>query len=635
MPDPQNPTYAYVGAFVNELQRSGLRHVVICPGSRSTPLAMVFTATPAIRTWMHVDERSAAFFALGMAKRLNSPVAMLCTSGTAAANFLPAIVEAHLTHVPLLVLTADRPPELRACGAPQAIDQNRLYGTHVKWYMETALPEATNEALRYIRTIACRAVAQARALPAGPVHLNMPFREPLTPAPIANQPLPPESERDPLAWQGRPDEQPYVGVNEVGLLPPRIGMITQLVERIKTAPQGLIIAGPQTDPELAEPLLQLARQIGYPILADPLSQLRGRANEDDLVITSYDAFLRGERFCSQYEPQLILRFGAMPVSKPVLLYLKRYPACSQVIIDPYHGWEEPTQLAAQIFYCDAAGFCQQFVDAFDFRHPPFEEFTHSFKRNLAPRLTDWTKAWQLADRVTRQALSTAINDLPDLFEGRIFTELAELLPVRALLYAGNSMPVRDMDTFFWPRVSITPDDMDTFYWYEQARIRCLGNRGASGIDGVVSSALGASAAGGPEEPAVLVIGDLSFYHDLNGLLAARLHSLDLTIVLVNNDGGGIFSFLPQAAYPEHFEQLFGTPTDLDFRPVVEMYGGSFQRVEDWDEFRQAVKAGLATGGLRVIEVTSERERNVKAHRVLWQSVEMALESAGLLGGSGE
>src|SRR5581483_3624428 len=212
--EPQNPTYAYVGAFVDELRRAGLGHVVICPGSRSTPLALTFASARAFRIWMHLDERSAAFFALGIAKRLGQPVALLCTSGTAAANFLPALVEARLTHVPLLVLTADRPPELRDCGAPQAIDQNHLYGTHVKWYAETALPEASNESLRYIRTIACRAIALAKLIPAGPVHLNMPLREPLTPAPIPTQPLPPASERDPLAWRGRGGNRPYTEIHQ-------------------------------------------------------------------------------------------------------------------------------------------------------------------------------------------------------------------------------------------------------------------------------------------------------------------------------------------------------------------------------------------------------------------------------------
>src|SRR6266851_1211493 len=214
--DPANPTYVYVGAFVDELQRAGLRNVVICPGSRSTPLAMAFAAQPGMRIWMQVDERSAAYFGLGMAKRLCQPVALLCTSGTAAANFMPAVVEAKLTHVPLLVLTADRPHELRDNGAPQSIDQNRLYGTYVKWFVEVALPEATNAALRYIRTIAVRAVALTQAIPAGPVHLNLPFREPLIPEPQADAPLPPLSQRDPLAWTGRPDNA-YISVSDAEL----------------------------------------------------------------------------------------------------------------------------------------------------------------------------------------------------------------------------------------------------------------------------------------------------------------------------------------------------------------------------------------------------------------------------------
>jgi 2-succinyl-5-enolpyruvyl-6-hydroxy-3-cyclohexene-1-carboxylate synthase len=620
--EPQNPTYAYVGAFVDELRRNGLRHAVICPGSRSTPLALVLASVPTIRCWMHVDERSAAFFALGLAKRLGQPVALLCTSGTAAANFLPAIAEAHLTHIPLLVLTADRPPELRDSGAPQAIDQNRLYGTHAKWFMETALPEASNDALRYIRTIACRALAQTQVIPAGPIHLNMPFREPLTPAPLPNQPLPPENTRDPLAWQGRPDDQPYVQVASALQNGTTEGKHSQLITAIGNSPRGLILAGPQTDPALAGAMLQLARKTGYPILADPLSQLRGRMNESELVISSYDAFLRSERFLARYEPQLILRFGAMPTSKPLLLYLNRYAGCMQIVINAQQSWEEPTQLATQLFYTDAKDFCVELGDALDSPDESGTKECGSITRNrpLQQELVAWTKAWQAAEWTTRQALNTALADFPALFEGRVFSELAELLPARSLLYAGNSMPIRDMDTFFWPR---------------STEIRCLGNRGANGIDGVISSALGASAAGVPNEPAVLVIGDLSFFHDLNGLLAARLHHLHLTIVLVNNDGGGIFSFLPQSTYPEHFEQLFGTATGLDFRPVVEMYGGSFRRIVSWEEFRQTLQHDLNADGLHVIEVPTERASNVTMHRQLWQVMEQALEQANLLAKKGE
>src|SRR5437879_5737555 len=249
--EPINPTYTYVCAFVDELQRAGVRNVVICPGSRSTPLATAFAAQPAIRAWIHVDERSAAYFGLGMSKQFRQPVALLCTTGTAAANFLPAIVEAKLTHVPLLVLTADRPHELRDNGAPQSIDQNRLYGTYVKWFVEVALPEATDAALRYIRTLADRAVGLTQAIPAGPVHLNFPFRDPLTPEPIPDQPLPQVVQRDLTAWQGRPDNAPYVDVRNAPASAPATPTSASLLDLAQRVQGGHIIVGPNDEPTLA------------------------------------------------------------------------------------------------------------------------------------------------------------------------------------------------------------------------------------------------------------------------------------------------------------------------------------------------------------------------------------------------
>lgn len=589
-----NPLYTYVGAFIDELARIGVQHVVICPGSRSTPLAMAFAEQADIHVWMHVDERSAAFFALGMAKRLHRPVAIVCTSGTAAANFLPAVVEAKLSHIPLLILTADRPHELRDCGAPQSIDQNRLYGTYAKWFVDVALPEATNEALRYIRTLAGRATTLAQAVPAGPVHLNFPFREPLVPELIADQALPPQ--RDTLVWRGRPDNTPYVQVYDALLAAPGNATIAHLAELTRATRRGLIIVGPYDDPTLAEPLVQLAHSLSYPILADPLSQVRCGAHVSEIVLSSYDAFLRIDAFVERTQPELILRFGAMPTSKPVLLYLKRYAPRPLVVIDGHNGWEEPTQLAAEYIHADPVALCRHLLS--------------QFANNEKSHAEAWLTIWQHVDQVTRQVLQGAIQDFKEPFEGRIFTELASLLPDGTTLYVGNSMPVRDMDTFFW---------------HSNRQIRCMGNRGASGIDGVISSALGASAVTERHEPTVLVVGDLSFFHDLNGLLVARLHKLDLTIVLVNNDGGGIFSFLPQVAYPEHFEQLFGAPTGLDFHLAVQMYGGQFQRVETWEQFREAVTRGISSGGLHVVEVRTERTSNVRMHRHLWQMIEKALE----------
>ena len=515
---------------------------------------------------------------------------------------MPAIVEAKLSHVPLLVLTADRPPELRDCGAPQAIDQNRLYGTHVKWFTEVALPEATNEALRYIRTLANRAIALTQAVPAGPVHLNFPFREPLTPEPHTNPPLPAQQRlRDHFAWQGRSGNEPYIRVGDAPQDFAPKATIEYLIEKVDDTSDGLIIAGPLDNPALIEPLIELAQHLGYPILADPLSQLRCGPHDYSHIVTTYDALLHCTGFMHNMPPHFILRFGAMPTSKTLLLYLKHYHSCPQVVIDGHGGWEEPTQLADMLIHADPVAFCQGFLKMVD----------HHVDRACTGQDTPspWLTTWQQRDQHAQETLHTKLQEFEPLFEGRVFSELADLLPDGTNLFVGNSMPVRDLDSFFWG---------------SQHHVRILGNRGASGIDGVVSTALGISAVSGKDEPTVLVIGDLSFFHDLNGLLAARLHQLNLTIVLVNNDGGGIFSFLPQANYPQHFEQLFGTPTGLDFRPVVQMYGGQFRRIATWQEFRQTVTDSLTSSGLQVIEVPTERTRNAEMHRQLWLAIEQEL-----------
>lgn len=596
---PLNPLYAYVGAFVDELARSGVRHAVVCPGSRSTPLALALASEPRIRVWMQIDERSAGFFALGMAKRLQEPVVLVCTSGTAAANFFPAIVEANLTHVPLLVLTADRPPELRDNGAPQTIDQNRLYGAHVTWYAETALPEATNAALRYIRTIACRAVVTARAQPNGPVHLNMPFREPLTPDP---QTLPPIEQRDPVAWEGRADDQPYVEVPTSSPANYSPAEITSTADRLAGSDCGVIIVGSHTDPALSNAILVLARRLDYPILADPLANLRG---DDDVVIASYDAFLRDDRFVNAAAPAIILRFGAMPTSKPLLQYMKHYPDCPHIAITGNGSWDDPTQLASAMIHTAPAAFCRAVVADLAYRHP--EKLTESAHQS------SWLARWQHAEAATQAGLCDVLMGFTDTFEGRVFSELGTFLPNKSQLFVSNSMPVRDCDTFFWPLRDV----------------HVFGNRGANGIDGITSTALGIAAAD-LTTPTVLVIGDLAFYHDLNGLLAAKLYDLNLTIVLVNNDGGGIFSFLPQASYPEHFEQVFGTPTDLDFAPIVAMYGGSFTQMVSWEQFSTFLTRGIARGGLNVIEVRTNRASNVTMHRELWQAMSAALVEQGVV-----
>ena len=576
--------FAYVGAFADELVRAGVGHAVICPGSRSTPLALMLARQERLRLWTLVDERSASFFALGLAKASGNPVALVCTSGTAAANFYPAVVEAHYARVPLLVLTADRPHELRDVGAPQAIDQVRLYGVHAKWFMDMALPEATPDALRYVRTVAGRAVATAQSGPAGPVHLKFPFREPLVPAPILDVPN-----------LERPAGSPYVGVTQA-FRDPYALVLASFVAELAPVERGLIVCGPQDDTELPWEIRRLAESLGWPVLADPLSGVRcvGRS-----IIDCYDSFLRDEAWAAQHAPDVVLRFGAMPTSKPLLLYLQRYPQARQILVDGDGGWNDPTLLVSDVIHADILLFCRALTKALS-KNPP------------RPDLSLWAHSWRIANQATRRVLSDQLAQVDELFEGKVFAELAELLPDKAVLYVGNSMPVRDLDTFF--PASEKP-------------IRILANRGANGIDGVVSSALGASVDN--DGPLVLVIGDLSFYHDMNGLLAAKLYKLDATIILLNNDGGGIFSFLPQATgtEAERFEQLFGTPTGLDFRPAVEMYGGQFRRPATWAAFRQDVRDGIFGRGLTVIEVRTDRAQNVVQHRALWPAVSAALREA--------
>lgn len=579
---PENAAYLYVGAFVDELARAGLRHVCLCPGSRSAPLALRLAEHPALKLWMHLDERSAAFFALGLAKAQRQPVALVCSSGTAAVNFMPAIVEAHAARVPLMVLTADRPPELRDTGAPQTIDQIKLYGPYAKWFVEMALPEATVEMLRYARTIAGRAVAESLAEPAGVIHLNFPFREPLVP--LAPPEIPAELQ---TLSVGRAHGQPYVSVTPTPRQP-EAAAIDSLRTELWSHPKGLIVTGPQTDPAFPKAVADLGAALGYPILADPLSQVRCGPRDRTNLIDAYDAFLRDNQTVERLAPEVILRFGAMPTSKPLTLYLQRYAEARQILIDGGGGWNDAARLASRVIQADPTRVCAALTSG-------------------AHGSSDWLALWRTTQQLTRQAMADQVTSFEEFFEGRVFSELAECLPGGATCYVSSSMPVRDLDTFF-------PGN--------DRAIRFLSNRGANGIDGVVSSALGASVVS--DGPLVLVIGDIAFYHDLNGLLAAKRHSLNATIILINNDGGGIFSFLPQAAYPEHFEQLFGTPHGLDFRPVAEMYGADYQRVSHWPEFRAALNNGLQATGLNIIEVQTQRDLNVSQHRQVWKAVAAAL-----------
>ena len=586
MTDPGRQAFAFVNAFVDELARCGVRDICAAPGSRSTPLALTIANRADLRLWMHLDERSAAFFALGIARARGAPAAVLCTSGTAAANFYPAVVEAQAAGVPLLVFTADRPPELREVGAAQTIDQNHLFGSHAKWFVEVALAESDPGMLRYARTLACRAVGTARALPAGPVHLNFPFREPLVPVPT--EPPADIGPEDRVAWNGRADGAPFVMVTR-GQVRAADHDLRAIGEALSAATRPLIVCGPQYDDALAAPLCALASAIGAPVLADPLSQLRWGPHLRGCVVEGYDATLRAPEVAARMAPDVVLRVGGTPTSRALLDYLQRHAGARHIVIDPAR-WPDPLLVASTVLRAEPALACQDLVTLIG-----------------GNRADDgWLRRWLSLDSAACRALSVFCASLEEPFEGRALAEVAELVPDGGTLFVSSSMPVRDLDTFGRSGTRA---------------VKVLANRGANGIDGVVSSALGAASVAGP---LVLVIGDIALYHDLNGLLAAKRHRLDATVVLLNNDGGGIFSFLPQASQAEHFETLFGTPHGLDFASAARMYDATYCHAERWDTFRGAVNAGIAGSGLHLVEMRTDRARNVELHRQARDAVSRAL-----------
>lgn len=585
----------YLYTFLDNLYRSGVEHMVISPGSRSTPLAMTAAKLGKMKLWIHVDERSAAFYALGMAKTLRKPVAILCTSGTAAANYLPAVVEAFYSRVPLVVLTADRPHELRDVGASQTINQIDLYGKHVKWFIDVAIPEGEATMLSYIKNMARRAATLAKADPAGPVHLNFPLREPLVPDfSILENSL--SMDRPSAPFHPQEEVKKTEVIDGLTLLSDH--QLNQLADYILSHSKGVIVCGAGEVGEEPEAVITLAEQLRFPLLADPLSNLRSMGRTKEIVIDSYDSFLRSEAMKEYLKPDLIIRLGPMPVSKPFLQYIQRHEDTHHIIIDGGRGWRDPVHLEANMIFADPQHICSSLVKTIAGRN----------KGSKTEGQNRWLQRWQTINRLTRETINREMGGIETLFEGRLFAELGALMPDNSLLYVGNSMPVRDLDSFF-PSVN--------------KRIRMMANRGAAGIDGLVSSALGASSV--VTAPVVLVIGDLSFYHDLNGLLPAKLYALNLTIVLVNNDGGGIFSFLPQADHPQYFETLFGTPLGLDFQHAARLYGATFHRVRSWAEFREVFSTSLQTEGLKIIELSSDRKENVQLHRQIWKRVDEKLK----------
>ncbi|TKX75235.1 2-succinyl-5-enolpyruvyl-6-hydroxy-3-cyclohexene-1-carboxylic-acid synthase [Halorubrum sp. GN11_10-6_MGM] len=559
-----NRNVLWANALVDELVAAGVDAVVVSPGSRSTPLTVAAAGHEELRVFSQLDERSAAYFALGRARRTGRVTPLICTSGTAAANYHPAVMEASEARVPLLALTADRPPELRDSGANQTADQEKLYGDAVRFYKDLPEPAANDRALRSLRTTVARAVAAAEGADQGPVHLNVPFKKPLEPTPVPGDvpdDLPEAAER------GR--DGPYVDVTH-GAPEPGDDELRALAIELGEADRGLIVAGPADPPGIdPEAVTALAHATGFPVLADPLSGLRyGGHTRVAPVIGSYDAYLSADlagggagggdgdpgagAADGWTDPELVVRLGASPTSKRLRKYLAGTGA-DQYQVDPAGRWREAEFAATDLVVAEPTRLCAR------------------LSRLVAGGSgdPDWRAQWEEADRVAEavharesDAVRDGDADEHGFHEGDAVRAVADGLPDPATLFVSNSMPVRDLNRFVGPST---------------ANVTALGNRGVSGIDGIVSSALGAGS--GTTDDLTLVVGDLALYHDSNGLLAVERCDADATIVAVNNDGGGIFHELPIEEFEPPFTESFVTPHGLDFEPLADLHGLDYARID--------------------------------------------------------
>ena len=596
---PATDTYLLLRAFVDELARCGMRAACTSPGSRCAPLVLTLAREERLACYSHVDERCAGFFALGLAKGSGLPVAVTCTSGTAAAELLPAAIEAFEARVPLLLLTADRPPELRDNGAGQAIDQLKLFGSAAKWFFEVGTHDASPERLRWIRTLACRAYWTSLEGRPGVVHLNFPLREPL----VVEGSLP-------AVQTGRSGGQPYVCRPPV----PAAGD-TRLQELVAKAERGVVVAGRhERDTPLGRAAAAFCDAAGWPLLADPMSGAR----RGDAAIAHYDALLRDETFAAGARPDLVIRVGDLPVSKPLRTWLAGLGDTPQVALDPQGAWQDPASVLNTSLALEPATALTGLTALASSPTATSTTGHRTASADAQPRLLpadpDWLAGWRSADERAAEAILGVLGT-PDLSEPAIAAELGVLLPETATLFVASSMPVREIETF-WPVRADPP--------------RVLCNRGANGIDGIVSSAFGAAAA--TDGPVVLLIGDVALAHDIGGLLAAKRLNLKLTIVLVDNGGGGIFDFLPvsraaMAREDNIYTRHIATPTGLDFAQAAALYGLAHERVETIPAFRTALeRALLPQAGSAIVQVQTDRAANVELHRHVWKAVSGAIHT---------
>jgi len=568
-----NSNILWGSIVAEELYLAGVRLVCISPGSRSTPLvwglAKLREQQPDLQLTVHLDERSAGFFALGFAKRHKALVALICTSGTAPAHYFPAIMEANLSLVPLLVLTADRPPSLRDCGAPQTSDQIKLYGGQVRYFADVGLPSSNAEQIRGLRQTIRRAIAIALGnlgTASGVVHLNFPFSEPLIDEPDLAYPFCQTPQPSYASYAN------YAGISQE--------LAADIVQNIQQCPRGIVIVGVGDFPEeMGELLAEFNDRTGYVVLVEAIGLRWAK------FISHYDSFLRSPAFCQANVPQMVIRFGGMPTSKYLSLWLSQHlDQWQEIVISP--TFSNPLGGNSYPLNCQPVSFLQKL-------NQQIAQLNHN---------SLWRQNFLTAEATATTITHQFVQEVSFPFEGIIYQTLADYLTDGTCLYVANSMPTRDLDTFF----------------HSRNRIKVLANKGANGIDGTISSALGSALQS--SNPTVLICGDIAFYHDLNSLFTAQKYQINLTIILLNNDGGGIFHYLAIAQHNPPFQEFFSTPHGLDFGKLVGAFGCAYRLVTSQQELEQEIRQISHHRGTKVLEIQIDPEYSYTLHHQFWRRI---------------
>ncbi len=609
--DFSNTNTLWASILAETLQRLGLTTAVICPGSRSAPLTIAFSQNNQIETIPILDERSASFFALGIAKKSGLPVALICTSGTAAANFYPAIIEARESRIPLLIFTADRPPELRDCHAGQAIDQVKMYGNYLNWQVELAIPSAEIAMLGYLRQTLMYAWDRSQFPTPGPVHLNIPFRDPLVPiSDIAIEAL--ETQFD-IADFFAGLEPILAGETSTPPSPPLLrGGVGSAFRKWQECSKGIIIAGvaqPKDAEKYCSAIAQMSKSLNWPVLAEGLSPLRNYAQLNPHLISTYDLILRNGELADKLTPEIAIQIGDLPTSKELRNWLDKTQP-KRYVIDPSHHNFDP--LHGHTIHLRTS--VEHLATAISPQVPPLLKgglggdqataTTNNISLHVPPLTkgglggvqtspsNEYLQLWHNTETQVRQTIDQKLSTINNIIEPKVSWLLSQILPPGTPIFISNSMPVRDVE-FFWK-----PNNLE---------IKPFVNRGANGIDGTFSTALGVAHR---NQSSILLTGDLALLHDTNGFLIKHKFVSHLTIILINNNGGGIFEMLPVAKFDPPFEEFFATPQHINFAQLCATYGAEHQIIDDWEQLKEKL-VSLPNNGIRVLELPTDRRADAK------------------------